>query len=91
MNIIDSNIIKINYSYYAEDKEIYLDLINTMIYKIAIPSQGLTQNFALELQFEDFKIRQYPNYWFDGSAWKQDVIDDVYDKLIELQKQAKQI
>jgi hypothetical protein len=75
--------------YYRINKyiEVNSDIQNCKISKISISRPP--HQYAIEFIIEN-KIRQYPGFYFDKSIWKDNVIDNVYQKLIKYQEKIKE-
>jgi hypothetical protein len=87
--IIDGENIIIGYSVYNNYKEI-TSLIRNCAFERTFIASRPPQKHSLVIKINDQIIKQYPSFYFDKSLWKDYVIDNVYQKLIEYQEKIKE-
>ena len=85
---IDGENITIGYYKYNNYNEITSLIKNCEIERKLVFSRP-PHKYFLYVVINNKIIKQYPSFYFDWSIWKDYVIDEVYDKLIEFKNNTK--
>jgi hypothetical protein len=87
IEMLNTNIINIEYLYYNSRRSVQMKIIDFCIEKSILGTRTL--NTSLEIWDGVRMLKQYPGTWFSGSEWDNDSIEKVYECLYQISKQDK--